>query len=111
MEKMNMAEFLFKCDSMRRGIVAALSYANSEACDPRADALAAALIALCYVLKDDKIAKAAAEFMVDNPLSPDRVVDDMALLAACKYIGVRNISAAGEEDEDGLEEKKPEGNA
>lgn len=111
MEKMNTVEFLFKCDSMHRGIVAALRYAESEECDHRVDALAAALIALCYVLKDDKIAKAAAEFMVNNPLSPDRVVDDMALLAACKYIGVHNISDAGEEDEDSLEEKQPEGNA
>jgi hypothetical protein len=111
MEKMNVAEFLFKCDSMHRDIVAALSYAKSEECGHRVDALAAALIALCYVLKDDKIAKAAAEFMVNNPLNPDRVVNDMALLAACKYIGVQNISATGEEDEDGLEERQPEGNA
>lgn len=111
MEKMNTSEFIFKCDSMRRGIVAALSYANSEECDPRADALAAALIALCYVLKDDKTAKAAVEFMVDNPLNPDCVVNDVALLAACKYIGVQIISASGDGDEDGLEEKKPEGNA
>lgn len=111
MEKMNVAEFLFKCDSMQRDMVAALSYAKSEACGHRVDALAAALIALCYVLKDDKTAKAAAEFMVDNPLNPDRVVNDMALLAACKYIGVRSISAAGEGDEDGLEERQPEGNA
>ena len=49
--------------------------------------------------------------MVNNPLNPDRVVNDMALLAACKYIGVRSISAAGEGDEDGLEERQPEGNA
>lgn len=111
MEKMNVAEFLFKCDSMHRDIVAALSYAKSEACDRRVDALAAALIALCYALKDDKIAKAAAEFMVNNPMNPDCVVNDMALLAACKYIGVRNISAAGEGDEDSLEERQPEGNA
>ena len=111
MEKRNVADFLFKCDSMQRDIVAALSYAKSEACDRRVDALAAALIALCYVLKDDKTAKAAAEFMVDNPLNPDRVVNDVALLAACKYIGVRRISAAGEGDEDGLEERQPEGNA
>ena len=111
MEKMNVAEFLFKCDSMRRDIVAALHYAKSEECGHRVDALAAALIALCYVLRDDKIAKAAAEFMVDNPLNPDRVVDDMALLAACKYIGTQNISAAGEADEDGPEEMQPEGNA
>ena len=112
MEKMNVAEFLFKCDSMRRDIVAALSYAKSEECGHRVDALAAALIALCYVLKDDKIAKAAAEFMVDNPLNPGRAVDDMALLAACRSISVRNISAAAvEEDEDRLEERQPEGNA
>lgn len=111
MEKLNASEFIFKCDSMHRGIVAALSYARSEECGRRVDALAAALIALCHVLKDDKIAKAAAEFMVNNPLSPDRVVDDMALLAACKYIGVQNISTAGEGDEDGLEERQPEGNA
>lgn len=111
MEKMNVAEFLFKCDSMRRDIVATLSYAKSEECGHRVDALAAALIALCYVLKDDKIAKAAAEFMVDNPLNPDRVVDDMALLAACRCIGAQSISAAGEEDEDSFEERQPEGNA
>lgn len=111
MEKMNVAEFLFKCDNMRRAIVAAFSYAKSEECDPHVDALAAALVALCYVLKDDKIAKAAAEFMVNNPLNPDRVVDDMALLAACRSISGRNISAAGEEDEDSLEERQPEGNA
>lgn len=111
MEKMNVAEFLFKCDSMHRDIVAALSYAKSEECGHRVDALAAALIALCYVLKDDKIAKAAAEFMVNNPLNPGRTVDDMALLAACRSISVRNISAAGEGDEDSLEERQPEGRA
>lgn len=111
MEKMNVVEFLFKCDSARRDIVAAFSYAKSEECDHRVDALAAALIALCYVLKDDKIAKAAAEFMVDNPLNPDHVVDDMALLAACRSISVRNISAAVEEGGDSLEERQPEGNA
>lgn len=111
MEKMNVAEFLFKCDSMHRDIAAALSYAKSEECDRRVDALAAALIALCYVLKDDKIAKAAAEFMVNNPLNPDRVVNDMVLLGACRYLGVRNISAAGKGNEDGLEERQPEGNA
>lgn len=111
MEKMNAAEFLFKCDSMHRDIVEALSYAKSEECDHRVDALAAALIALCYVLKDDKIAKAAAEFTVNNPLSPGRVVNDMALLAACRSISVRNISAAVEEDEESLAEVQPEGNA
>lgn len=111
MEKMNVAEFLFKCDSMHRDIVAALSYAESEECDRRVDALAAALIALCYVLKDDKIAKAAAEFVVNNPLNPDCVVNDMALLAACRYIGAQSISAADEGDEDSLEERQPEGNA
>lgn len=110
MEKMNGADFISACDSIRRDIVAALSYAKSEECDHRVDALAAALVALCYVLKDDKAAKAAAEFMVNNPLSPGRVVDDMALLAACRSIGVRNISAV-EEDEDSLEERQPEGNA
>lgn len=102
MEKMNVAEFLFTCDSMHRDIVAALSYAKSEECDHRVDALAAALIALCYVLKDDKVAKAAAEFMVNNPLNSDRVVDDMALLAACKYIGTQNTSAAVKRTKTGL---------
>lgn len=111
MEKMNEAEFFTRCDSMRCAIVAAFNYAKSEECGPHVDALAAALIALCYVLKDDKIAKAAAEFMVNNPLNPDRTVDDMALLAACRSISVRNISAAGEGDEDSLEERQPEGNA
>lgn len=111
MEKMNVAEFLFKCDSMHRDIVAAFSYAKSEECDHRVDALAAALIALCYVLKDDKIAKAVTKFMVNNPMNPDCVVDDMALLAACGCISVQNISAAGEGDEDSLEERQPEGNA
>lgn len=110
MEKMNVVDFIKACDSLRRDIVAALSYAKSEECDRRVDALAAALIVLCYVLKDDKIAKAAAEFTVNNPLNPDRVVDDMALLAACRYISVQNISAV-EEDEDSLEERQPEGNA
>lgn len=108
---MNGVDFISACDSMRRDIVAALSYAKSEERDHRVDALAAALIALRYVLKDDKIAKAAAEFMVNNPLCPDRVVDDMALLAACRSISVRNISAAVEEDGDSLEERQPEGNA
>ena len=111
MEKVNEAEFFNRCDNMRCAIVAAFNYAKSEECDPHVDALAAALVALCYVLKDDKVAKAAAEFMVNNPLSPDRVVDDMALLAACRYISVRNISAAGEENEDSFEERQPEGNA
>jgi hypothetical protein len=112
MEKMNVAEFLFKCDSMQRDIVAALSYAKSEACDRRVDALAAALIVLCYALRGDKTAKAAAEFMVNNPLNSDCVVNDMALLAACEYIGIRNISAAGEEDEDDPEKMTmTEGNA
>lgn len=111
MEEMNVAEFFTRCDNMRCAIVEALSYAKSEECGHRVDALAAALIALCYVLRDDKIAKAAAEFMVNNPLNPDCVVDDMALLAACRSISVRNISAAVEEDEDGLEERQPEGNA
>ena len=112
MEKMNEAEFFTRCDNMRCAIVAAFNYAKSEECDPHVDALAAALIALCYVLKDDKVAKAAAEFMVDNPLNPGRAVDDIALLAACRSISVRNISAAAvEEDEDRLEEMQPEGNA
>lgn len=111
MEKMNVVEFLFKCDSMHRDIVAALSYVKSEACDHRVDALAAATIALCYVLKDGKIAKAAAEFMVNNPLNPDCVVNDTALLAACRRIGAQNMSAAGEGDEDSLEERQPKGNA
>jgi hypothetical protein len=111
MEKVNEAEFFIRCDNMRCAIVAAFNYAKSEERDPHVDALAAALVALCYVLKDDKVAKAAAEFMVNNPLNPDRVVDDMALLAACRYISVRNISAAGEGDEDRLEERQPEGNA
>lgn len=111
MEKMNEAEFFTRCDNMHRDIVAALSYAKSEECGHRVDALVAALVALCYVLKDDKVAKAAAEFMVDNPLNPDRTVDDMALLAACRSIGTQNISAADEGVEDSLEERQPEGRA
>ena len=111
MEKVNEAEFFIRCDNMRCAIVAAFNYVKSEECDHRVDALAAALVALCYVLKDDKIARAAAEFMVDNPLNPDCVVNDMALLAACRSISVRNISAGGEGDEDSFEERQPEGNA